>query len=351
MITENFDIITSTENKLKIHKYQKLYSTAFRILYNNMDLMDDKNFQANIIKKYVFTLANYRYLKEHVETKFKQQETIKQNKLNELNKLQKYLLELTNEKPRNIKKIKKLQSKISRKLKSVDAKVTFGGKELLRTITNQSRYIKSITEEHEKYKEKLEILNKNKQLFKDERIMMMNFTGESSYKGNRYFNMKHLSEGKVIFVYNKEKIEFTFKISTKRQHKLLDKLQSMINNKEIPLTIGFSKDKFHISYEEGKLNGKYFDKKKFFKGIKHITDKEERKKIVSNAYKQHEKKCFKDKIANRYFGLDLNPNGIGYCIGDRLSEDINGHFKLIKHDYVCFEELNVKGVSSDKKEE
>lgn len=108
-------------------------------------------------------------------------------------------------------------------------------------------------------------------------------------------------------------------------------------------------EEIQLTFEEGIITGKYFDKGKFYNTISHITDKDYRKVLIAQAHREHEKKNFTNKLSNRYCGIDLNPTGIGYCIADRLSEDPNGDFKIIKKDFIDLTELSNKRLSSNKR--
>jgi len=348
----NIKNTTSPENRKLIEHFQKLYSIAFRKMYSNMDLLEDPNFISDIILNYAFTVKNYEYLVNHVKTKFKQEESIKKNTRKEIEELTNYIRdEEKKKKGRDLKKIKKIQKKISRKLKSLNQKITFGLKSVARDITRQSQALELIDKIKDKklYEEKLAVLNKNKELFQENRIMMMIFIGEAARNGNRYVDIKGLSKGKVVFKYNKHEIELKFKITSKKQQKLYEKIELLAMDNELPLTIGISKDELHITYEEGKINGKFFDEKKFYKSISHIEKGKDRKEIIRNAHKEHEEKCFTNKITERYCAIDKNPAGIGWALKDKLSDAPEGEFKIVRKGFINFELLNDKSVSSNKR--
>ncbi len=346
MLTEKLNIITSEINEKKIAYYQKLYSIAFRRLFNNLELMADPSFKKDIIKKYIFTEKNYEYLKKEVEVKHEQLESIRGNKIKKIAELKRKLKE-----EKDKKTIGKLQGKISKTLKSIDNNVTFGGKELLKTITKQSQHLKTLSPNSDcnLYQEKLNLLNKNKELFKEKRKMMMVFYGESLRGGNRYFDLSQISNGYIVFKYNNEKIKIEFNITNKKQKKLLDELTILISNRKIPITIGLSKNAIHLTYDEAILNGKHFNKKALYKKIKHIQDVEIRKTIIRDAHIEHEKKCFSNKIPNRFVAIDMNPDGIGVTIADRLSLNPDGDIKILNSSYIDFEKLGGKKITSNKR--
>ena len=354
MLTEilHIDKLTPLEIRDKIYSYQKLYSVALRKMHSNMDLLEDKSFIKDITDNFVFSAKNYEYLRKEVETRYKKEQSAKENTMKEIEELHKNLKkEIEKGKDRSKKRVKKIQSKISRKLVSLKKGTTFGLKDTLRDITTQAQALKLLdpVKDKNKYDDKLATLNKNRQLFKEQRVVMMEFQGDAAYYGSRSFDVSNLSSGEITFKHNKKKFVLNFKITSKRQMKLLEKLQFMAMNKDLPLAIGISKNEIHITYEEGKLNGKFFDTKAFYKSIKHIKDEEQRKTAISQAHKEHEKRCFKDKLPNRAMSVDINPDGIGYSIIDRLSDDPDGCFGIVRMGYLDFSDLGSKKVSSDKR--
>ena len=317
-----------------------------------MDLMEDPGFVEEIISKHVFTAKAYAYLTKEVEVKYKQTQTANENTKKLIEDLRKELIVESSKKVcKDKREIKRIQRKISKKTASLNKEVCFGGSELLRTIKKQTDALRLLDPERDKiqYEKKIKILMRNKAEFEEARNPMMIFYGDASHKGNRYFDFSHLSEGKVVFLYNKEKININFRVTSKVHYKLLLSLQHLAEEKLIPICVGLAHDRFHITYEEGKINGKFFDAKKFYKTISHIKDGPTRKKKISEAHKAHEKKCFSGKLENRFISIDTNPNGIGWCIADRLSFDTKGEFKIIAKGFIDFDGIIENGVSSDKR--
>lgn len=354
MLTEILHINEQTSNEIRneIYSYQKLYSVALRKMHSNIDLLEDEAFIGDIIDNYVFTVKNYEYIRKEVETRHKKEESIKENTGKEIEELTKELQkEAVKGKERDKKKIIKIQHKISCKLKSLNKNTTFGLKDTLRYITAQAQALKLLdpVKDKEKYDDKLATLTKNRQLFKEQRVVMIVFQGETAKNGSRSFDVDNISNGEIIFKHNGKRLLLKFDITSKRQAKLLKKLQFMAMNKELSLAIGISKDEIHITYEEGKLNGKFFDKKAFYKSIKHIKDEEQRRDTILQAYREYEKRCFKDKLPNRALSVDINPDGIGYSLIDRLSDDPDGCFDIVRMGYLDFSELGSKKVFSNKR--
>ena len=122
----------------------------------------------------------------------------------------------------------------------------------------------------------------SKEEFKDSRNIGILSEGEMNRKGNRLFqidveNDKFIYKRKCKEHYDLEIVE---KLSDKRKQ-ILSRLQSLMSEKKIPVTIRLKKDHIYLSYDE---------------------------KIVENYRKFH------NLFQNRVLGIDLNPNYFGISI-------------------------------------
>ncbi len=322
------------EDKEFIISLQKQYSIAFRKMYRNIELIEDKNFIDEIISKHIHSNKAYSYLIKEVIA-FKEREKSNKERINK--NIIKLHEKLKNETKPNLKK--KLQRKISSLNKSLNLNVVFGGRKLLQVITKQKI-------------SNPELYLKNKQKFKENRLLPITFYGDSASKGNRFFNLKELGNGNVIFKYenSKRKVNISF-YATQKQKGILKIIALLCQQKEIPVTIKLTSTYICITYEESRISGKWFNEKQLYKDIKHVTDKTERKQLISQAHRDHEQRMFGIKMQNRYCGIDLNPKGIGYSICDKneLSSSLEGDFKIIKKGFIDFVKLSEKEVSSDKR--
>lgn len=122
----------------------------------------------------------------------------------------------------------------------------------------------------------------SKEEFKDSRNIGILSEGEMNQKGNRLFKIE-VENSKFIYKrackehYDLEIVE---KLSDKRKQ-ILSRLQSLMSEKKIPVTIRLKKDHIYLSYDE---------------------------KIVENYRKFH------NLFQNRVLGIDLNPNYFGISI-------------------------------------
>lgn len=285
MRTLVFKLKNNDNNVSQIKDFQKDWSICFRQLYNNLDLSADKNYLNSLRIK---SSKLKEYLKKEVIAFHERKESSKeliQEKIDELyKKVEKDKLDI-----KEFKQLKKLE-------KSLKSNVVFGGRKNL------------IKRSQDK------ISNKE---WKDNRLYPLIFYGDKSSKGNRFFDFKDLSNGKIMFKMETTKVKLPLKISTKKHNRVLQILQEMALNKEIPITVKLSHDKIQISYEEGILSDSKLDSKKLHKEcpFNKKTQPLQRKSWYKKQYRKHEQHLKHGKL-ERYLAVDLNPNKIGYVITD-----------------------------------
>lgn len=154
--------------------------------------------------------------------------------------------------------------------------------------------------------------------FLGKRLSNLFIIGEANQHGNR---MMIINENLESFTFKptiKNKIILTINGRYKRYKSILNKLYYLQQDKQIPITYELDNEYIYLTYEE---------------------------KLVEkiNEYKP---------IKNRVFGIDLNPNYIGWSVIDWKS---SSKFNIIKSGVINIKELNdkdfaLKGKSSDSKE-
>ena len=151
----------------------------------------------------------------------------------------------------------------------------------------------------------------SKEEFKDSRNIGILSEGEMNQKGNRLFKIE-VENSKFIYKrackehYDLEIVE---KLSDKRK-RILSRLQSLMSEKKIPVTIRLKKDHIYLSYDE---------------------------KIAENYRKFH------NLFQNRVLGIDLNPNYFGISIIEFNHQD---KYKVIRKEVIDISELQKQ--SKDK---
>ena len=159
----------------------------------------------------------------------------------------------------------------------------------------------------------------SKDEFQIKKLRPLYSVGESDKKGNRKFSI--VTENHIIFKPNKYE-HFLLEINPSRNYqKYLLELSDLANQKKIPIDFKLGLEYIYISFDLNKLKSK---------------------KVIS------------EKIKDRYFAIDMNPNYVGYTVidwfdGQNYKIVDKGCFSLKKlNDYD--DSLKGKGFSSDSKE-
>ena len=177
--------------------------------------------------------------------------------------------------------------------KHKDKKIIFGGKH------NLKQYLKKQI---------------SKEQFKEKRLFPINIQGEKLYKGNRLFDF-YFDENEIVFKLSRKNHRILkFKTPHKKIKNNLTRLQELIDNKQITITVSLTKENIYLTFDETK-----------------ITD------------------CnFKNLKTNRVLGIDMNPNYIGMSV---LEFDEDNNFKVLEKKVFDLSKLTVKSgkSSSDKK--
>ena len=143
--------------------------------------------------------------------------------------------------------------------------------------------------------------------YKDSKNLGIYSEGECPYKGNRFFQLD-VQNNKVIYKKSRHEhfeLNLTEHLSNKRKNLLL-KIQSLMNEKKIPVSVKVKNDNIYFTYDEK------------------VVEKE---------------KQFKNLMNNRVLGIDLNPNYFGISIIEFKEDD---SFKVIHKEVIDLEELQSK---------
>lgn len=154
----------------------------------------------------------------------------------------------------------------------------------------------------------------SKEQFKFKRLSPITIQGEQQYYGNRLFDFA-FEENEIIFKLSRDDHKILkYKVPHKKIKNNLLRLQELIDNKQITITVSLTKSDIYLAFDETK-----------------ITD------------------CnFKDLKKNRVLGIDMNPNYIGMSV---LEFDENDQFKVLDKRIFDLSQLTKKSgkSSSDKK--
>ena len=159
----------------------------------------------------------------------------------------------------------------------------------------------------------------SKEEFRLNKLRPLYSVGESSRKGNRKFLI--ITENHIIFKPTKEE-HFLLEINpSKNYQNYLIQLSQLAEEKKIPIDFKLNLDYVYISFDLNKLKSE---------------------RIIS------------EKIKDRYFAIDMNPNYVGYTVIDWIDGQ---NYKIIDKGAISLKDLNDfdnslkgKGFTSDSKE-
>ena len=163
-----------------------------------------------------------------------------------------------------------------------DKRIVFGGRH------NLTRYLKKqITKEE----------------FKSRRLLPITIQGEQLHGGNRMFNFD-FPNNKMVFKLSRDNhIDLSFKPPHKKLKNNLIRLQELIDNRQITITVSLTGEFVCLTFDETKI-------------------------LDCN---------FRDLKKNRILGLDLNPNYIGLSV---LEFNGNNDFKVLNKQVFDLSKLN-----------
>jgi len=316
------------KNNINIDEYMKQYSSMLRKIYSNIELCEDTNFRKNLLVKYSL-LDTWFYDTCKIEALGIYEKYLRTKESN-IKKIDELKLLIKNNKFRTKKGKYKAINKLSYLRKNLDKSIVFGRKEILRNIT------------HHKNIGNIELYNKFLDKFQINRIITIRSIGETLPYGNRKFSFDFINNI-IIFKPNRNtRINVEYICKNKTYINNLNKLQVLTDNKDIPVSVRLDNKYVYVTFSLEKLNNYNFKEKEYFKELKTINkkDKELRKEIyIKWVNEQNDRKKI-NKLPNRYLGIDLNPEYIGFSILDKLSNNGEGEFKIIKVGYINLSHLN-----------
>ena len=177
--------------------------------------------------------------------------------------------------------------------KHKDKKIIFGGKH------NLKQYLKKLISKDE---------------FKENRMLPITIQGEQLHKGNRLFNFDFENNQLEFKLSRTDHRILKYKVPHKKIRNNLARLQELIDNKQISVTVSLTKTDINLIFDELKI-------------------------VDCN---------FKNLKQNRVLGIDMNPNYIGMSI---LEFDENNNFKVLSKQVFDLTKLTKKSgkSSTDKK--
>ena len=297
-----------------VKEKQKNYSYAFRRLYKMIEESSDKEFVSRFKETFSLNDIEFRSLLTDVKS-FKEREIkeweIKEARISELSKF----LQKNNLTKRERFKAQRRMAYLSR---GIGRESVFGGRSLLQRL---SRECNRKCRDEEK-------INQLRAEFRDNRILPFFVIGEANYKGNRFFSIKNLAQGEVVYKPHRgKKISITVNIP-RGWEKDLQKLVELSERKEIPFSVMLSTKHLCVIYDEERLNGYAVDEVARRAEVREIKKQRHPKEVESQlirdtyrAYydKQRAQKLV-GKVPNRCLAVDMNPTEIGFSVLDKAKE-------------------------------
>ena len=175
--------------------------------------------------------------------------------------------------------------------KHKDKHIIFGGKSLM------VKYLKKLITKEE---------------YQSKKLLPLNIQGEVCKKGNRLFNFDLVNSKLELKLSKKNHQEIEFYKPSKNLYTELSKIQELIENKQLTLTVSLNNEYIWLTFDESLLN---------------LQEK------------------FKDLKKARVLGIDLNPNYIGLSI---LEFNKNKQFKVLHKQVFDLSNLNITSKKSSK---
>lgn len=318
--------------------YQKQFSRCVRRLYSNADLLADELYRKETLTKHPLMDASlWDSICIYVKMKHSQMKAFKEKQQTQLTA---YITAI-DELDKDNKWYKRNFFKLTRKIKRIeaifanDSHIVFGGKKNLQNITYNHNMFNKTGETV--YKEQVD---KHLKIYRNQRDLGLYCVGRACEGGNRKFDFDFTNNTITFKPDKKNHFKITYKPSVK-QYKTLYKIQQMVDEGLIPLTVTLSTNSIIITYDNALLNGYQFKKRECAKAQQeiHEVDKElkkSRKKEIYIKYKQEqESRMLEGKDISRFAGIDLNPDKIGLTIRDDKRIIFTKAYEIVKLVKTC----------------
>ena len=337
------------------------FTYAFHELWKKYHQNEDLAFCDYLKKKFKLNETEFRSLQSDVSTRISQTTTNKSDQEQRIVDLIDDISNINSEEKSNktIRAKFKKHNKLKQLEKLLSKDITFGGKETLRELTKLYNKINVINEEEKNIVRRNELLKLNQKNidektkeWKENRVLQFYLLGEANQKGNRFFDFDFANKTIIYKPYKGKKIKIKYSLKGHKQRELI-KLQELINNKEISITISLSSKQICISFDNEIMSGFYINKTERTKETNEIKkrnlSKEVQVDLIKQIYKKHydtlKEKKLENKIPNRFMAIDINPEYIGYCVADKNESGID---KIIEKGVIDLRKLNEKlNLSSD----
>lgn len=299
-----------------VKEKQKNYSYAFRRLYKMIEESSDKEFVPRFKETFSLNDIEYRSLLADVKS-FKEREIkewkSKEARVSELRES----LQKDNLTKRERFKVQRRMVYLSR---GIGREGVFGGRNLLRRLSREC---------NKTHRDEERIKNLRAE-FRRNRVLSFSVIGEANQKGNRFFDIKNLAQGEVVYKPHCDKKVFITVNIPRGWEQDLQRLVELSERKEIPFSVRLSNKYLYLSYDEERLNGYAVDEVARRSDVREIKKqrhpKEVESRLIKDTYrayydKQRAQKLV-DKTPNRCLAVDMNPTEIGFSVLNKTAEGV-----------------------------
>jgi len=298
--------IKSFSNEKLIDDKIFMYTGCYNYLYKCFEQISDKQFFKETMLKFNVNDTELDSIVSQIKIKKDTEITNNKKKLNRIEELYKSIESLNNN-----KNIFKWTQKIEFLKKSIKNNEVFGKRSLLQSITKDAN--KGIRD------------SKKIREWKESRKRNIYIVGEANQKGNRFVKF-NLLENNVEYR-PKHGLKCVIELHKYKDKRIdFNKLQYLIDNKEISITTTINKEYICLTFDLNSYLGINQRLKEIKSNLqkeikeKFITDKQVIKDMYSVEYKKLEQELSIKKIKNRYCSIDMNPDGIGISIFDSKND-------------------------------
>lgn len=315
MITRKLHI-TSIDDASLILERCKQYSYAFRLLYKMIDESSDTAFIERFKERFDLTDIDYRSLVAMVKARRSAWDARNEEISTRIADLE---YTLSEDSSMSNRKRYRLLNKVAYLRKSLDYNIVFGGRRLLADITRE--YNKGESRDGNR-------LSSLISEYREKRIMAFSVMGEGNQKGNRFFDLSGISEGRIVYKPKKGvRVRITFKVPKKFQREMLSLQEAAMGN-ALPVTVSVGREWIYFSFDEERLNGYAVDEVSRRADVREVkrlrlpkeSEAERIKEIYRRYYEERDRKRMEGKIEGRCISVDLNPTNIGYSVLDRTDD-------------------------------
>ena len=293
------------------------FNGAYRCLYKRIEESSDSAFKTEFIRRFNLNDILYRSLVSLIVAQKKAKEEQDKEKQQTVEGI--YAdISSGNLTGKNAFKEFRRAKRLERSLKSDNV---FGTKALLQQITKEFNKDKELRDYNK--------IDRLKREYRQKRIQPIYVMGEANQKGNRFIDFKELLAGRVVFKPSADR-HYTIELdlnAVKSMRTELIKLQTLIDKKEISVTVSITKTTLALTYDEEVLNGFAFDAKRYREEKKEIKSRHYPKEIEKDRLKDCARDLFAEKkqrmisagnkIKDRVIAVDLNPTNVGVSVIQR----------------------------------